>query len=96
MTRLRPQPATSRPRRSGRNQVLLWADNKFDDTNVNELGMVSAAEVAVEMGSGTWSMKVWSRDLHTEKQAYALVITGASSPVSDDSTVSTANSVPNV
>lgn len=76
----------------------MWADNKFDDSNVNERVIVSAAEVAeMGTGSGIWSVRVRSRDLHTETQHVSLVVTGAISDVSVNSTaVSAAKTASNI
>ncbi len=59
----------------------MWADNPWDSVNVNERVIVSADDVA-ENGGGMWEVRVRSRDLATDKQTYALVVTGAISPAS--------------
>lgn len=64
-----------------RKKFYMWADNPWDEVNVNERVIVSAEDVAANGGEGgTWEVRVRSRDLATDKQTYSLVVTGAISP----------------
>lgn len=67
----------------------MWADNPWDEVNVNERVIVPAEDIEAN-GGGKWEVRVRSRTFATDSQKYSLVVTGAISPAESSGGLETA------
>lgn len=73
---------------SGTTHIMWASSGEVDTSNVNERVIIAAADVE----SGTWTVRVSTKELLTDSQSYSLVVNGAILSSSSSLSVTTESS----